>query len=187
MDGFNILFAAALIFSFTKTTSGVKKNFTGNKKSIITKPDSFLQKTPPNISAMIILLQFIALAGIGSFEAENNLLVFRVLAFAGYIAMIFLQSSVIKTMGEIYNGEIIIYKNHPVITSGPFKYMRHPQYFAQTAGNIFASIVLLNPWLLGITLFVEIPLYYKRAKLEESLLSENSAGSYPGYIAKTYF
>ena len=65
--------------------------------------------------------------------------------------------------------------------------MRHPQYFGQVAGNIFAAIALANPFLLIFTLFLELPLYIKRARLEELLLKKYNSKDYSGYATKTIF
>lgn len=187
MEPYNIIFAAILFWGFAQNMGEIKRNVTTKSIALISKPKSYLQNVPPNISAMIIVLQLIAVFGIGKLPFPFDDSILRITSLVGFALMSKLQYSSAKALGKTYTQEIMIFKNHPIISNGPYKYLRHPQYFGQVAGNIFAAIALSNPFLLIFTLFLELPLYIKRARLEEELLLKHSESTYSGYVTKTIF
>ncbi|GJQ61212.1 MAG: hypothetical protein SCALA702_02650 [Melioribacteraceae bacterium] len=187
MEAYNIIFAALLFWSFAQNAGDVKNSFTSNGTPLLTKPNSYLQKAPLNISAIIILFQVAAIFSLGKLDYPFDASFLKLTSLLGYALMSRLQYKAARSLGRQYSPEIIVYKNHEIVAKGPYKFMRHPQYFGQVAGNIFAAIALANPFLLIFTLFLELPLYIKRARLEELLLKKYNSKDYSGYATKTIF
>ncbi|MBE9524456.1 MAG: isoprenylcysteine carboxylmethyltransferase family protein [Chloroflexi bacterium] len=91
------------------------------------------------------------------------------LSLAGFgLALIFWSG---VALGKLYSAEVTIQKNHQLITTGLYRYIRHPRYL----GVIFAALglsLLFRSW---IGLVVSIPLLgvlLSRIKDEEAVLYE---------------
>ncbi|MGB9939602.1 methyltransferase family protein [Methanosarcina sp.] len=86
-------------------------------------------------------------------------------------------------LGKYFSAHIEIMKNHPLIESGPYKFIRHPAY----AGNILQAVgipLVLNAYYsLGISA-VLILLFLYRLKLEEEALVREIKG-YEDYTKRT--
>lgn len=67
---------------------------------------------------------------------------------------------------------IKIYDNHTLVTSGPYKIVRHPLYASLIWFWIWVWLAYLNYLMIALTLFIFLPMMIYRAKQEEQLLSE---------------
>jgi protein-S-isoprenylcysteine O-methyltransferase Ste14 len=87
----------------------------------------------------------------------------------------------VRTLGRFYRPVVAIQEGHAVITSGPYRYVRHPMY----AGALLLMLgfgVALGSWL-GILLSVLVPLpaYVRRIKVEERMLEDSLGEPYRRY------
>jgi protein-S-isoprenylcysteine O-methyltransferase Ste14 len=71
---------------------------------------------------------------------------------------------------------------HILIERGPYRWMRHPGYFAMCL-SVPASAVAIGSWLALIPATAFVTLIYRRAKFEDQLLKTNLPG-YTRYVAK---
>jgi len=80
-------------------------------------------------------------------------------------------------LGRNWGNQVIIYDDHKLVTSGVYRFVRHPLY----AGLIWmfagASLVFQNWAALLATVFVFLPAMFHRARLEEQAL----IAQFPGY------
>jgi protein-S-isoprenylcysteine O-methyltransferase Ste14 len=74
-----------------------------------------------------------------------------------------------------------------LVTSGPYRYLRHPIYVG--AMLVFFSLVYLShsEWAFWYTLVIILPLNVGRALFEEKILSEILGKQYLLYRKKTFF
>jgi protein-S-isoprenylcysteine O-methyltransferase Ste14 len=101
---------------------------------------------------------------------------------------IFIFSSSLQTWAMIANPffspvvRIQTDRGHKLIDSGPYRFMKHPGYFAMCI-SVPASAVAIGSWLALIPAIAFIAVIYQRAKVEEQFLKANL----PGYAqyAKT--
>jgi protein-S-isoprenylcysteine O-methyltransferase len=87
--------------------------------------------------------------------------------------------------GKWFTGEVAVQSDHQVITSGPYRWMRHPAY----TGGMLSSIgfaLMLSTWL-GAILSVAMLVwaYIKRVPREEALLTAQLGDAYRRYMART--
>ncbi len=85
-------------------------------------------------------------------------------------------------MGSVWSPDVKPKKQ--LITKGLFNYLRHPLYFGLLlayAGFILSTLSLL---LMVVFIFVNVPYVYKRALVEEDLLSRKLKG-YKSYMKRT--
>jgi protein-S-isoprenylcysteine O-methyltransferase Ste14 len=78
-----------------------------------------------------------------------------------------------------------IYEGHTLVTSGIYKYIRHPMYASQWLW-VIAQILLLQNWLAGpIDLILFIPFYILRVRAEEKMMTDQFGEAYRNYKSET--
>jgi protein-S-isoprenylcysteine O-methyltransferase Ste14 len=87
----------------------------------------------------------------------------------------------IKYLGRFFSSRVEIQQAHKLITSGPYRYVRHPSYTGLLIGFTGAGVAMGD--LLSL-LFVLIPsswVFIKRIKLEEALLLQHFGDEFEMY------
>lgn len=189
MDPINILVAITFLVTFFAQVGGAKKGLRSSLSVVKDRPKTFLQKTPPNLLAIITLLIIISIFQIGTLDYAKyeNLKIYRIAGLLAYMFFSWLHIWSYKFMGDTYSHEIAILKNHKLVTNGPFKFIRHPQYVGQILSDIGVSLALLSYIVLPLVILVEIPLLVLRAKMEEQLLAKHFGENFDNYKKKTGF
>jgi protein-S-isoprenylcysteine O-methyltransferase Ste14 len=87
----------------------------------------------------------------------------------------------VRTLGRFYRPVVAIQEGHDVVTSGPYRYVRHPMY----AGALLVMLgfgVALGSWLsILLSVLVPLPAYVRRMGVEERVLEENLGEPYRRY------
>ena len=106
--------------------------------------------------------------------------------FAAGVSLILLGSLLRRycwrTLGEYFTGEVRAQKDQPVITSGPYRLVRHPSY---TAGiMMFIGVGLaLGSWIsLTLLTIATIATYSYRVAIEERALLDTIGEPYESYM-----
>jgi len=90
----------------------------------------------------------------------------------------------VMTLGRFLVPRAVIFQDHKLITSGPFRFLRHPTYSGVLALWLGAGFGTLN----GI-LLLAFPLallgFFIQARIEEKLLEEKFGEAYRAYERKT--
>ena len=188
MDPINIILIVALVISMGANASGAK---TGLKKKVIgniEKPKSFLQKYPPNISAVILAVIIIGIFKIGVFsEYYSEFEILRIIGLCMFITGSFFQVKAYKALKSNYSPEVVIQKEHQLVTESVYKYIRHPQYLNQIVSDLGAAVAVLSYIAIPLIVLVEIPLFIMRAKLEEKILEKHFKKDFEEYKKKSGF
>ena len=197
MDAINIISGVALIFSLYANSAATK----GGLKGVVTKsekkPKTYLQKIPLNISALILVLQILGLFQIGTLDYKNGLTeigidesgltIIRIVGLFVFILFSWLQVQSFKNLKENYSQEIVIKKNHNLVTTGFHKTIRHPQYISQVISDLGLGIAICGYLVIPLVLFVELPLFIFRAKKEEELLQSYFGDKFNEYKKRSSF
>jgi protein-S-isoprenylcysteine O-methyltransferase Ste14 len=186
MDPINIFVALNLVATFSANISGAKRGLKEKVTVHKEKPESYLQKFPLILSAISILGLILGLFQIGTLEYNQQNETIRIVGLIIYIAFSWFQVWAYKKLGENYSQDIIILKNHSLVTSGPFKFIRHPQYISQILLDIGGGIATLS-YLVIIIAIIEIPFLILRALLEEKILTKHFKEKYSDYKNKSGF
>ncbi|MBI9072873.1 MAG: isoprenylcysteine carboxylmethyltransferase family protein [Melioribacteraceae bacterium] len=191
MDPVNLLVAVNIIATLGANVSSAKKGVKSALADVKKRPKSFLQKTPLNIAAVLILLQILGIFNLGSIsnfginvEEYQNL---RAVGLLMFIVFSWLQIKSFKSLGKNYSQQVVVYKKHELVTTGFYKVIRHPQYLFQILSDLGAGIALLNYLILPTVILVLIPLLLMRAKLEEELLHDEFKDEFVEYKKKSGF
>ncbi|MCB9258630.1 MAG: isoprenylcysteine carboxylmethyltransferase family protein [Ignavibacteriales bacterium] len=189
MDPINLIVAINLFVSMSSNLSGAKKGMKSKLSNVVKKPTTYLQKIPPNIAALVLILTIAAIFNLGVFDEsikqEYNYL--RIIGLILFIIFSWVQVSSFKALGEFYSQDILIFKNHKLIKLGLYKYLRHPQYFSQILSDFGVGLALMGYIIIPIVILIEIPLFILRAKAEENLLSAYFNEEFKEYKKKSGF
>jgi len=186
MDPINIIILLNIIATFGANVTGAKRGLKSTVSEIKDKPKTFLQKFPPVVSMLSLGTLILAVFQIGTLEYLDPYNVIRYIGLAVYLVFSWIQVWSFKTLGDNYSQDIMIKKNHELITKGPFKIIRHPQYLCQILLDVGATAATLS-YIVGIFALIEIPIYVMRASLEDKLLAKYFAEKFSDYKKKSGF
>ena len=89
-----------------------------------------------------------------------------------------------RTLASNYSATLEVYKDHQLVTAGPYTRVRHPLYSAHTLFNAGMVLVSAN-WILLLFMIIGIPFTYWRISKEEAMLIEQFGDHYREYIKRT--
>jgi protein-S-isoprenylcysteine O-methyltransferase Ste14 len=186
MDPINIIVLLNVIATFGANVTGAKRGLKSTVAEIKEKPKTFLQKFPPVLSTFSLIALILAAFQIGTLEYIEEYNIIRYIGLAVYLIFSWIQVWSFKTLGDNYSQDIMIKKKHELITKGPFKILRHPQYFCQILVDIGGAMATLSYVLSGFAL-IEIPIYIMRASVEDKLLAKYFGDEFRQYKKKSGF
>ena len=172
MDPINIIAGINLVATFGANLTGAKKGLRSTIGASKEKPKTYLQKFPLFLATLTLIGLIIGIFQIGTLDYTNNNMTIRLIGLLIYIIFSWIQVWSYRTLGESYSQEIVILKNHKLITTGPFKLIRHPQYLSQILMDLGAGIATLS-YIVTPLAIIQIPFVIMRANLEEELLSRH--------------
>ncbi len=91
---------------------------------------------------------------------------------------------VFRTLGTNITDTVVTRAQHSLVTSGPYRWVRHPFYVASAFAGAANSLVTAN-WFLALTGVVGIVLIVIRTKTEEEKLVERFGDEYRDYMQRT--
>ena len=186
MDPVNIIILLNIIGTFSANVKGAKQGLKSTVSEVKEKPKTFLQKFPPILSMLSLVALILAVFQIGTLEYLEDFAVVRYIGLAVYLVFSWIQVWSFKTLGENYSQDIMIKKNHQLVTKGPFRIIRHPQYLCQIILDIGAAVATLS-YIVGGFALIEIPIYIMRAVAEDKLLAKHFTESFSEYKKKSGF
>ncbi|MEJ2104527.1 MAG: isoprenylcysteine carboxylmethyltransferase family protein [Ignavibacteriaceae bacterium] len=186
MDPVNIIILLNIIGTFSANVKGAKQGLKSTVSEVKEKPKTFLQKFPPILSMLSLVALILAVFQIGTLEYLEEFAVVRYIGLAVYLVFSWIQVWSFKTLGENYSQDIMIKKKHQLVTKGPFRIIRHPQYLCQIILDIGAAVATLS-YIVGGFALIEIPIYIMRAVAEDKLLAKHFTESFSEYKKKSGF
>jgi methyltransferase len=91
-------------------------------------------------------------------------------ALVAYLALQALRVWVMATLGELWTTRIIVLPNAALVTGGPYRYLRHPNY-AVVAGEIAILPLMLHlPWIAAIFTMLNAIVLFIRIRAENGAL-----------------
>ena len=91
---------------------------------------------------------------------------------------------VFRNLGTNITDTVVTRANHTLVTSGPYRWVRHPFYVAGAVAIAANSLVTAN-WFLALTGGVTIALLVIRTSTEEEKLVERFGDEYRDYMQRT--
>ena len=186
MDPINIIILLNVVATFGANVTGAKRGLKSSVSEIKEKPKTFLQKFPPFISAISLIALVLAVFQLGTLDYSDGYSLSRYIGLVVYLIFSWVQVWSFKTLGDNYSQDILIKKKHELVTKGPFKMIRHPQYMCQILLDLGAAAATLG-YVVGLLALIEIPIYIMRASVEDKLLAKHFAERFSEYKKKSGF
>lgn len=186
MDPINILIAINIVATFAANIGAAKKGVKDKLAAFRDKPKTYLQTLPLAISTVNLLILILAVFQIGTLEYEEKYFSLRVIALIVYLIFSWIQIWSFKSLGDYYSQEIAIRKEHKIISVGPYKIIRHPQYLSQIFVDLAGASATLSYILLPLAL-IQIPFLILRAIEEEKLFKRYLPDEFESYKKKSGF
>ena len=177
---FMVLYVAAAASRAPYAQKVKKLKIKKSKRKVI----EAITMVPVALALMILPLFYVFSPWLDSFNMGLRLWV-RIVGVIGFSVAVFMHAWTHYTLKTNWAPFLEIHKGHKLITSGPYKHVRHPMYTAFWLWSIFQGILLSN-WLvliLGIASFALM--YFIRINYEEELMIEEFGKKYKSYMKKT--
>lgn len=184
MDPINIIIGLNIIATFGANVSGAKKGFKSKIGEAKEKPKTYLQNLPVILSTVALVGLILAVFQIGTLEYSADHNTIRYIGLIVYLAFSWIQIWALKSLGENFSQDILIKKNHQLVTKGPFKFIRHPQYLSQILIDLGGTAATLS-FIVAPLAIIQIPFIFLRASLEDKLLSKYFSDEFSSYKKKS--
>ena len=157
------------------------------KPESVEQPEGWIQQIPYVFSSLVVIFYMMSLFwGFGVVVASDPLdTIGRLVGLLIYGCGAIFSFWAAKRMGKMLRPEVMIQREHQLVVSGPFHYVRHPIYFGGILTWLGIGLALSNFLMLATTFLVVIPVYRYRAKTEEQLLLKHFGQGYKEYQART--
>jgi protein-S-isoprenylcysteine O-methyltransferase Ste14 len=140
-------------------------------------------------TVILFFLSYVVIIAGGLIEhylaAEMNLIISAV-GFALIAAKVAVKRWAMKTLGEYYNVHIVVGDSHKLITSGPYRHVRHPVYSARLMSTVGILLVLNAFHTLIIAAAIELTFVIVRIQFEEKELEAKLGQDYISYKGRTW-
>ena len=184
MDPINIIIGLNIIATFGANVGAAKKGIKDKVGVFKDKPKTYLQTLPLVLSTIALVVLIVSLFQIGTLEYKTDYQTIRVIGLAFYIVFSWVQIWSTKTLGDYFSQDIAIKKEHHLVTNGPFKFIRHPQYLSQFLMDLGGAAATLS-FILAPLALIQIPFLFMRASMEDKLLEKHFGESFREYKKKS--
>ncbi|MBK7631573.1 MAG: isoprenylcysteine carboxylmethyltransferase family protein [Ignavibacteriales bacterium] len=184
MDPINIIIGLNIIATFGANVGAAKKGVKDKLGVFKDKPKTYLQTLPLVLSTITLVVLIVSLFQVGTLEYKAEFQTIRIIGLAFYLVFSWVQIWATKVLGDNFSQDIAIKKDHQLVTSGPFKFIRHPQYLSQFLMDFGAAIATLS-FILAPLALIQLPFLFMRAYLEDKLLEKHFGELFRNYKKKT--
>ena len=184
MDPLNIIIGLNIIATFGANVGAAKKGVRDKVGVFKDKPKTYLQTLPLVFSTITLLILILSLFQVGTMEYTNENQTIRIIGLVFYIVFSWVQIWATKVLGDNYSQDVALKKDHKLITNGPFKIVRHPQYLSQFLMDVGGAAATLS-FVLAPIVLLQIPFLFMRASLEDKLLEKHFGDSFRNFKKKT--
>lgn len=178
-----IVFACWIAFFIYWTISaiGVKKNVSGSRSW----ESSALLRI---VFAVLVIIILNTSLFSGFWVGAENLAIFhnviaQVIGVILCVAGIGLAIWARRYLGRNWSGYPTMKVDHELVTSGPYRYVRHPIYTGMLTALLGSSLVVGPAWLIAFIIFCVV--FVWRIRVEERYMMKLFPDQYPAYKART--
>jgi protein-S-isoprenylcysteine O-methyltransferase Ste14 len=144
------------------------------------------RKSGPVPTPIPLVTQFVALLILltRTGELSSGWPLLRVLGLGLSLYAVVMLPWALRTLGRFFVPGVAVFRDHALVTSGPFRLVRHPLYSAVLALWLGAALGTLN-WLLFALLPLVVAGLFIASGAEEAMLRAKFGTSYEAYAAQT--
>jgi protein-S-isoprenylcysteine O-methyltransferase len=138
----------------------------------------------PEVGAFVawFVPPLIILSGVGQMAMEQPILRALGVGLSLYSQIMVLWT--VRTLGRFLIPGLAVFRDHVLVTSGPFRWLRHPLYSGALALWLGAALGTLN-WLLLALWPLLVAAIIKELPVEEAMLRAKFGAAYDAYAAQT--
>lgn len=184
MDPINIIIGLNILATFGANIGAAKKGVKDKLGVAKDKPKTYLQTVPLYLSTITLAVLIVSLFQVGTLEYKMENQTLRIIGLIVYLTFSWIQIWATKILGDNYSQDVLIKKAHNLITSGPFKFIRHPQYLSQFLLDAGGAVATLS-FVLAPLALIQIPFLIFRATLEDKLLEKHFGENFRNYKKKS--
>ncbi len=93
-----------------------------------------------------------------------------------------------RTLGAMWgistSRQVKLLPNHRLIQNGPYAWVRHPMYLGWWI-SVLGLLMIYRTWILLGIFIMSLAIFYRRARLEESVLAEKFGDEWKSYAARS--
>jgi protein-S-isoprenylcysteine O-methyltransferase Ste14 len=186
VDVVRLIFAVVLVVNFVIVSTYRRKAQAGQKFS--------LEEEGALIAVPLRLLALAVLAYIGVYLAAPGLVMWSLVEVPVWLraAGVFVGLAVVppliawaqRTLGDNVTTTVITREHHELVTTGPYRYVRHPLYVLGLV--LYLSLATISgSWVLGAAVVAAFAIIAVRARKEEAMLIERFGDEYRSYMQRT--
>ncbi len=101
------------------------------------------------------------------------------------VACLPLMAWVLRSIGSNISETVLVKAQHELVTSGPYRWVRHPLYSVGSLLFLSTGLISANAWLLGFALAIAIGIRWQVVPREEAALIERFGDRYRAYRERT--
>ncbi len=90
-----------------------------------------------------------------------------------------------QTLGRFWSPQLQLRDQHVLVTTGPYRWVRHPLYSALAGFSIAVGLVTANGIFIGLAVVAVAGLLFVRIPQEEAMLAESFGTKYDEYARRT--
>jgi protein-S-isoprenylcysteine O-methyltransferase len=103
-----------------------------------------------------------------------------------FAAAIGLRWWAIRVLGRFFTVDVTLQKDHAVVTSGPYAYVRHPSYTGALLAFVALGASFGSWWSVPLLLLPIVPAFAYRIFVEEAALTRGLGEPYRRYCERTW-
>ncbi len=104
----------------------------------------------------------------------------------GAVVVVWARQTLGRMWGISTSREVKLLPDHQLVTSGPYRLVRHPMYFGWWAA-VLGLLLIYRTWILVLLLVMSLAVFYQRARLEDSVLAARFGAEWQRYIRQAKF
>jgi protein-S-isoprenylcysteine O-methyltransferase len=110
---------------------------------------------------------------------------FYLIGLALFVFGLLIRWTAIIYLGRFFTVDVAIAKDHQLITTGPYRFVRHPSYTGTLLIFLGYGLCLLNLWsVLAVTIPITAAFLW-RIRIEEMALGDTFGQRYSSYVVST--
>jgi protein-S-isoprenylcysteine O-methyltransferase Ste14 len=107
-------------------------------------------------------------------------------AFALIAAGLWLRRRALAALGPHFSIKLVLRDDHRLVETGPYRWIRHPNYAGLVLVMLGTALVLQSPLALAAVVLVWLPALLLRIRQEEDALREHLGEPYARYARRTW-
>ena len=134
-------------------------------------------------TAMFVFYHIIAYGSLIEFFLAKRTINYLITAIglSIYLFGVIARGWAVKTLDRYWSLNVEIRENHPLIKTGPYRYLRHPNYFCHSLEILGFPLIPNAYYMFGFAVIFYLPVIFIRIYLEEKELIKKFGQAYKDY------